>query len=340
MSSVEPPSNEKAVILKQLQADVPSSPLVGLLRNRLTMDSESASADVDHGATCQRDCTEIRPTMTGSVGEGRISEVRESGGNDEEKSREESPSRFESYVLVHNVAKRHNLGTIARSATAFGVMELILVGRKDFNAFGSHGASLHVQFRHFHTLPEAALYLKAKNVDICGVEIVDGAKAVHKHPFTRSTCFLLGNEGTGLSKKEMEICDFFVYIPQCGAGTASLNVTVAGSIVLHHFAVWAGFEEREREGHKFVVAERPVRRTPRNVVGDDPNEVKERRRQQKAEEGSDDWLLCDADALDENAESGITSDAEQTTASVEFPTNRNGSNRKVSSGGLFSPQNP
>lgn len=96
------------------------------------------------------------------------SQVRESPGNlarfVENKKTE---SCFESFVIVHNVAKRHNLGTIARSATAFGVSELILVGRKDFNAFGSHGASLHVQFRHFHTLPEAALYLKVWALSQC-----------------------------------------------------------------------------------------------------------------------------------------------------------------------------
>lgn len=68
--------------------------------------------------------------------------------------------KFESFLLIHNVAKRHNLGTLARSATAFGVTEIILVGRKDFNAFGSHGATLHLQFRHFHTLAEAVKFLK------------------------------------------------------------------------------------------------------------------------------------------------------------------------------------
>lgn len=68
--------------------------------------------------------------------------------------------KAECIVLVHNVAKRHNLGTLARSATAFGVSEIILVGRKDYNAFGSHGATLHLQFRHFHTLEEAVQYLK------------------------------------------------------------------------------------------------------------------------------------------------------------------------------------
>ncbi|WOL18563.1 hypothetical protein Cni_G27360 [Canna indica] len=67
----------------------------------------------------------------------------------------------ESLVLVHNVAKRHNVGTMARSATAFGVSEIILVGRRDFNAFGSHGSTSHLRFRHFHSLSQARDYLKA-----------------------------------------------------------------------------------------------------------------------------------------------------------------------------------
>uniref|UniRef100_A0A2P2JTM0 Uncharacterized protein MANES_03G188400 n=1 Tax=Rhizophora mucronata TaxID=61149 RepID=A0A2P2JTM0_RHIMU len=142
---------------------------------------------------------------------------------------------IKSYVVVHNIAKRHNVGTLARSATAFGVTELILVGRRDFNAFGSHGSTSHLPFRHFHSLLDARLFIKERDCDICGVEIADGALPVNEHPFKKSTAFLLGNEGTGLSAKECEICDFFVYIPQYGSGTASLNVTVAASIVLHHF---------------------------------------------------------------------------------------------------------
>ncbi|NP_001151868.1 uncharacterized protein LOC100285504 [Zea mays] len=164
----------------------------------------------------------------------------------------------ESVVVVHNVAKRHNVGTLARSATAFGVAEVVVVGRRDVSAFGSHGATSHLRFRHFVSLALARAYLKdERGCDICGVEITDDAQPVTAHPFRRSTAFLFGNEGTGLSQKECEICDFFVYIPQYGGGTASLNVTVAASIVLHHFGVWAGFTERGREGNKFVVAERP-----------------------------------------------------------------------------------
>ena len=73
-------------------------------------------------------------------------------------------------------------------------------------------------------------------------------------------------QGDGLSPQQEAICDGFVYIPQYGPGTASLNVTVAASIVLHSFALWAGYQERTREGVKFVVAPRPERRGGRNRV--------------------------------------------------------------------------
>jgi len=47
-----------------------------------------------------------------------------------------------------------------------------------------------------------------------------------------------GNEGTGLSKRQRLAADSFVYIPQYGDGTASLNVTVATTMVLHQFTTW------------------------------------------------------------------------------------------------------
>ncbi|CAN0310824.1 unnamed protein product [Ectocarpus sp. 13 AM-2016] len=50
-----------------------------------------------------------------------------------------------------------------------------------------------------------------------------------------------GNEastGSGMSEQQKACCDSFVYISQHGGGTASLNVTVAASIVLHRYAGW------------------------------------------------------------------------------------------------------
>ncbi|MCO5597633.1 hypothetical protein L7F22_051714 [Adiantum nelumboides] len=244
----------------------------------------------------------LDPSTIGSgeqSGEGKsVDETHLQGGKEQE-------GLAQSFVIVYNVAKRHNIGTLARCATAFGVSEMILVGKhKDFNAFGSHGAAAHIQYRHFFTLGDARSHLKKNECDIIGIEITDGAMPVQSHPFTRSTAFLLGNEGTGLSDKEMAICDYFIYIAQYGGGTASLNVTVAASIVLHHFAVWAGFSERARIGHKFEVADRPSKQQQRVICTETPEMVAEiRRLKQRA---SDDWFQggeqCDSEILNSNGQ--------------------------------------
>jgi len=106
-------------------------------------------------------------------------------------------------------------------------------------------------------------------------------------------------QGDGMTENQMEICDGFVYIPQHGNGTASLNVTVAGSIVLHHFGVWANYTETEREGYKYVLGERPRRQTKRGVCVD-PEEVK-REREERRNRG--DWL--DASGEGENQDGDL-----------------------------------
>ncbi|GMH35788.1 hypothetical protein BSKO_03656 [Bryopsis sp. KO-2023] len=200
----------------------------------------------------------------------------------------DSPPPPACFLIVYNVSKKHNIGTLARSAAIFGVKEFCLVGSQKFNTFGSHGSSDYVAFRHFTKLSECCAYLKnEEGCEIIGVEIHDDAQPVHAKPFAGPTAFLLGNEGTGLSEKEMEFCDKFVYISQYGPGSASLNVVVAASIVLHEFAVWAGYRERAREGAKFDVGDRPPRTTRRGVVPLTEEETRLLKEGRRANRGTD-----------------------------------------------------
>ena len=192
------------------------------------------------------------------------------------------------YFLVHNIAKKHNVGTIARCATAFGVREVVLIGSKQYNAFGSKGADGHVKFCHYETLKDAAEKLKTDKgvTKILGVEIMDGAVPIEdlETIATGPTAFICGNEGDGLSDQQKAICDGFVYIRQHGPGTASLNVAVSASLVMHHFSQWANYPERARAGEKYVVAEnKPQRTHKRGQVGEDPEKVRRRRAAKRAE---------------------------------------------------------
>eukprot|EP00752_Nemacystus_decipiens_P017741 g15908.t1 len=73
---------------------------------------------------------------------------------------------------------------------------------------------------------------------LVGVEIGNGARNVDDEPFSGTCAFMPGNEGSGMSEQQKACCDSFVYISQHGGGTASLNVTVAASIILHRYAGW------------------------------------------------------------------------------------------------------
>ena len=107
--------------------------------------------------------------------------------------------------------------------------------------------------RMFESLKDVKTYCTEQTIKICGVEIMEEARPVHEQPFTGDTCFMLGNEGSGLNQNQMAICDQFVYISQYTDKTASLNVAIAGSIIFHHFALWAKFPEAGRHGEKFDV---------------------------------------------------------------------------------------
>lgn len=162
-----------------------------------------------------------------------------------------------SFIIISNLQSGSNIGSICRNALAFNVHEVIIVGRRDFRSKmrqADRGAKERQKFTHFNSIAEARTYLKGeKNATIIGIEIMDSAMSLTVQPFSHSTAFMFGNEGGGLSERQREACDQFVYIPQYAAGgMASINVACASAVVLQSFAVWAKFEETQRCGEKFV----------------------------------------------------------------------------------------
>ena len=148
-------------------------------------------------------------------------------------------------LIISNISKRNNIKTLLIGAAAFGVSEVLVVGQPKLDlpqllalAFGAEDPAPLV-VRRFDTLGSCRAYVMSCGGSICGVEIMHDARDVCTHPFRGDTALLLGNEGTGLSSTQVDVCDHFVYISQHGGGTASLNVSVAAATVMHHFQVWA-----------------------------------------------------------------------------------------------------
>ncbi|EEA06490.1 RNA methyltransferase, TrmH family protein [Cryptosporidium muris RN66] len=162
---------------------------------------------------------------------------------------------FKFYLILMNISKRQNFGALLRSACGFGVSEVLAVGKRKLRTFGNKGTLPYISLTYYDTLEEVVEIVHAEEMDIVGIEINENSLPVYPHPFRRSTAFILGNEGTGLSQRQIDICDYLVYIPMYGSGTASLNVAIAGSILFHHFALWAKFDESHRTGQKYTLGE-------------------------------------------------------------------------------------
>ena len=77
---------------------------------------------------------------------------------------------------------------------------------------------------------------RARGSKIIAVELADGAVSLPRlQPAQQRTVVLLGHEWHGIPDDQVESADLCVEIPMVGRG-ASLNVAVAGSLVLYRLA--------------------------------------------------------------------------------------------------------
>ncbi len=139
------------------------------------------------------------------------------------------------YLVIANVAKRNNVKFLINAAIGYN-FQIILVGWKNFEELYLHENTVIIRL---DTMQELEAYLKERDVPLVGIEIIEGAKSVLDNPFTEAIAIMPGNEGTGLSKTQKRMCQSYVYIPQYGQGTASLNVYIATTIIMHRFTLWA-----------------------------------------------------------------------------------------------------
>ncbi len=126
-------------------------------------------------------------------------------------------------LLLFNIQKNTNLGNLIRTANAFGVFEICVVGKRKYSSYGSQQTKSETNFRHFYQINDAHTYYNNIGFDFVGVEIARNALSINENIFYKDTVFIMGNETSGISKETLEKCDYCVFIPQFGAG-ASINV--------------------------------------------------------------------------------------------------------------------
>lgn len=138
------------------------------------------------------------------------------------------------------VAFQANLGTLLRTCDAVGAC-IAVPDTKHYHAALAHGDTLGAHRRPcIHWVrTNKERWIDRQRADgwrIVAVELADGAVALPRlEPALQRTVVLLGHEWHGIPDEQVEAADLCVEIPMVGQG-ASLNVAVAGSLVLYKLA--------------------------------------------------------------------------------------------------------
>jgi TrmH family RNA methyltransferase len=144
-------------------------------------------------------------------------------------------------VVFDRPASPGNVGTVIRSADAFGVAGVIVAGHAadpyDPRAVRASTGSLFALPVVRVPAPSMVLdWLADQPVPIRVVGTDEtGQFDVADHDLTGPTLFVVGNETTGMSAAWREACDVVVRIP-IGGAASSLNAASAASVVLYETA--------------------------------------------------------------------------------------------------------
>jgi len=151
----------------------------------------------------------------------------------------------EFYVIAHNIRSLHNVGSIFRTADAFGVSKIFLTGytgRPD-NAVhinkiakAALGAEKWVPWEHQKSAVRLIKDLRLKKVSIVALEKHPKSTGIKKFKSKFPLALVLGEEVRGVSKAILDLCDDVLEIPMMGK-KESLNVSVSFGIAA--FAITA-----------------------------------------------------------------------------------------------------
>lgn len=147
-------------------------------------------------------------------------------------------------LVLDRPASPGNLGSIIRSADAFGATGVVITGhaadpydpRSVRASTGSLFARPVIRVLSPH---EPTAWLAAQRARGCPIALVGadegGDRDVFDADLTGPTLLVLGNETAGLSAAWREQCDYLVRIPMTGSAS-SLNVANAATVVLYEAA--------------------------------------------------------------------------------------------------------
>ncbi|MET0467120.1 MAG: RNA methyltransferase [Aeromicrobium sp.] len=140
--------------------------------------------------------------------------------------------RHRLHVAIENWQHDFNIGSIVRTANAFNVGGVHIIGKRRWNRRGAMVTDRYVHVHHHEDVAAFAAWAAQAGVTIVGVDNLPGAVPLETTPLPRDAVLVFGQEGPGLSPEAAAVCERLVAIAQFGS-TRSINAGAAAAITMH-----------------------------------------------------------------------------------------------------------
>jgi tRNA G18 (ribose-2'-O)-methylase SpoU len=144
------------------------------------------------------------------------------------------------HVAIQNWEHDFNIGSIVRTANAFNVGAVHILGRRRWNRRGAMVTDRYLHVEHHPDVAGLVDWARGSAYALVGVDNLPGAVPLETTELPERACLVFGSEGPGLTPELVAACDRLVAISQYGS-TRSLNAGAAAAIAMYHWARrWAG----------------------------------------------------------------------------------------------------
>jgi tRNA G18 (ribose-2'-O)-methylase SpoU len=140
------------------------------------------------------------------------------------------------HVAIENWQHDMNIGSIVRSANAFGASAVHIIGRRRWNKRGAMVTDRYQHVLHHEDVAAFIAWAHGQSLPVVAIDNVPGSVIIETYPFPRECVLLFGQEGPGLSAEALTAADAVVEISQHGS-TRSINASAAAAVAMHAWVV-------------------------------------------------------------------------------------------------------
>ncbi|MFL0181888.1 TrmH family RNA methyltransferase [Mycobacterium sp. SMC-15] len=140
--------------------------------------------------------------------------------------------RHRLHIAIENFGHDANIGSVVRTANAFAVHTVHIVGRRRWNRRGAMVTDRYQRLAHHETAADLLEFAAQQGLTVVAVDNVAGAVRLEQTALPVDCLLVFGSEGPGISDEARAGADLTVSIAQFGS-TRSINVGVAAGIVMH-----------------------------------------------------------------------------------------------------------